>query len=372
MNLPLVDLKAQYQIIKNEIDTAISEVLENGWFIGGDEVKKFEEEFAEYIGTKHCISVNSGTDALILGFRALNLQPGDEVIIPSNTFIATALGATENGLTPVFVDIDPNDFGIDLQDLKKKITSKTKTIVLVHLYGQSDKIDEVKQIIADIGQNIYLVEDACQSHGALYKGQKVGSFGVFSTFSFYPGKNLGAYGDGGAIMTNDDTFAEKFRLLHEYGQREKYHHESLGVNSRLDTLQAAILRVKLRHLDTWNARRKEIAHLYTNILQKSTYDIILPTVFKERESVYHLYVIRLKDRDSVLKHLHSQGIGALIHYPVPLHLQKAYDYLGHKKGDFPNTEKISNEILSLPIYPEMTEEMVHAVINALLSSYADK
>lgn len=365
MKIPLVNLKSQYHTIKPEIDTAIQRVLDNGWFIGGEEVEKFEKEFAEYIGTKHCVSVNSGTDALILGFRALGLKPGDEVIIPANTFIATALGVTENGLIPILVDTDINDFGISLQDLRKKISSRTKAVVLVHLYGQADKIDDVKEVIAETGQEIHIVEDACQAHGALYKEQKVGSFGIFSTFSFYPGKNLGAYGDGGSIMTNDDAFAEKFRLLHEYGQREKYHHESVGINSRLDTIQAAILRIKLKHLDEWNTRRKEIAHMYTELIQKSGVDIIVPTVFSDRESVYHLYVIRVNNRDFVLNSLNNEGIGALIHYPVPLHLQKAYEHLNYKKGDFPYTEQLSNEIISLPLYPEISEAAVASCVDAL-------
>jgi len=372
MNIPLVDLKAQYNNNSKEIDLAINRVLQAGWFIGGEEVVNFQQEYTKYIGTKYCIGVNSGTDALVLGLRALELMHGDEIIIPANTFIATALAASENGLKPVFVDIDEKDFGIDLADLKRKINNRTKAVIVVHLYGQSDKIDEIKKVIKESGKNIHLIEDACQAHGAFYNKKRVGNYGVFSTFSFYPGKNLGAYGDGGAIVTSDTKLARKYKLLHEYGQKEKYFHQSLGVNSRLDTLQAAILRVKLRHLEKWNKRRQEIASLYTRLISQNIHEVIPPMEFNERKSVFHLYVIRAKKRDKLLKYLHESGVGALIHYPHPLHLQKAYQHLGYKRGDFPTTEKLSNEILSLPIYPELKKEQVEYVFNKTREFYSKK
>lgn len=366
--IPFVDLKAQYQIIKREINEAIGKTIKNFQFIQGEGVKLFEKEFARYLNVRYCITVNSGTDALILGIRALELKPGDEIIVPVNTFIATALGVSENGLKPVFVDID-DDYGINLDDLKRKINSRTKAIILVHLYGQPDKIDEVKEIIKKTGKKIYLIEDACQAHGADYKGIKVGNFGIFAAFSFYPGKNLGAYGDGGAIVTNDKKLAEKYRLLREYGQIKKYYHQTLGVNSRLDTIQAAILRVKLRYLDRWNKLRQKHAKLYTEILNKNLPFIKTPKEFPERRSVYHLYVIRVKKRDQLFNYLQNKGVQALIHYPIPLHLQEAYKFLGYKKGDFPIAEKVASEILSLPMFPELKLDFIRKEIKLILNFY---
>jgi dTDP-4-amino-4,6-dideoxygalactose transaminase len=373
MYIPLVDVKAQYLTIKKEIDDAISAIIEGATFVGGKEVVQFEESFAKYLQANYCIGVNSGTDALILGIRALGLNPGDEVIVPVNTFIATALGVSENGLKPVFVDVDSKDNGIDLSDLQKKITSKTKAIVVVHLYGQPDKLDDIKNIIHASGKEIQIIEDACQSHGAMYKGIKVGTFGIFSAFSFYPGKNLGAYGDGGAIVTNDSGIAERVKLLREYGQKEKYVHDSLGVNSRLDTMQAAILRVKLQHLEDWNEKRRKIAKKYTEEFQRVLPKIVeTPRVFDDRTSVYHLYVIKVDKRDQLLKYLNEKGIQALIHYPIPLHLQKAYGYLGYTNGDFPNGEKQAKQILSLPIYPELADEQITYIIQTIKEFYDTK
>jgi len=373
MHIPLVDVKAQYLAIKKEIDDAISRIVDGSTFIGGKEVVQFEESFAKYLQANYCIGVNSGTDALILGIRALGLNPGDEVIVPVNTFIATALGVSENGLKPVFVDVDPKDNGIDLLDLQKKITPKTKAIVVVHLYGQADKIDEIKDIIQKTGKTIHLIEDACQSHGAIYKGKKVGTFSIFSAFSFYPGKNLGAYGDGGAIVTTDNGIAKRVKLLREYGQTEKYIHDSLGVNSRLDSMQAAILRTKLQHLDDWNKSRQKIAEKYTKEFQRVLPIIVeTPAVFDGRNSVYHLYVVKVDNRDQLLKYLTEKGIQALIHYPIPLHLQKAYEYLGYNNGDFPNAEKQAKQILSLPIYPELTEEQIKYIIQTIKEFYDTK
>ena len=369
MLIPFVDLKSQYQSIKKEINLAIKKVILSSQFIQGEEVKKFEEEFANYLGAKYCIGVNSGTDALILGIRALEIEKGSEIIVPANTFIATALGVSENGLKPVFVDIDEQDYGINIADLKRKINSKTKAIILVHLYGQPDKIDEVKEIIKKSGKKIYLIEDACQAHGAKYKGKRVGNFGIFSAFSFYPGKNLGAYGDGGAIVTNDKKLAEKIKLLREYGQKKKYYHETLGINSRLDSIQAAILRVKLKYLNKWNKERQEHALLYNKLIQKNIPEIVTPKFFSDRESVFHLYVVKVKKRDQLLDYLIKNNIQALIHYPIPLHLQNAYKFLGYKKGDLPIVEKVSKEIISLPMFAELKKSQIKSIINIMNNFY---
>lgn len=368
MSVPFVDLKGQYHNIQSEIDAAIKRVIEKGQFIGGEEVEAFENEFATYLDSKHCVSMNSGTDALILGVRALNLPSGSEVILPANTFYATALAASENNLKPVFTDIDENDFGMDLSDLKKKINGKTKAVIAVHLYGQPDKMDEVQEVIKQSGKDIYLIEDAAQTHGAKLNGKRVGTTGIFAAFSFYPGKNLGAYGDGGALTTHDDTLARKYRLLREYGSEKKYYHSSLGRNSRLDTLQAAILRIKLQHLDKWNSARQKLAAYYTKELS-SVKEIQVPHHFQNRESIYHVYVIRAQKRDELQAYLSSKGITTIIHYPVPLHVQEAYAYLGYKKGDLPKTEKACEEILSLPMYPEMTTEQVDEVIKTIKEFY---
>lgn len=369
MFVPFIDLKMEYRKIKEEIDEAVERVIDGTQFIQGEDVQKFEREFADYLGAQYCITVNSGTDALILGLKGLDLEPGDEVIVPSNTFIATALAVSENRLKPVFVDVDENDYGINIDDLRKKINYKTKAIILVHLYGQPDKIDEVKDIIKSTKRKIYLIEDACQAHGAEYKAKKVGNFGVFSAFSFYPTKNLGSYGDGGAIVTNDLKLAKKYKLYREYGQNKKYIYEALGRNSRLDTIQAAILRVKLKYLDEWNMKRRRIAFYYTKLFNREIPFIKTPKEFKERQSVFHLYVVRTRKRNSLLKYLNENGIQSLIHYPTPLHLQKVYKYLNYKKGELPISEKISSEIISLPIFPEMKVNQVEFVVKKIRSFY---
>lgn len=369
--IPFVDLAIQYKGLKKEMQKAITHVFETGRFIGGAEVDMFEKEFANYLNAKYCIAVNSGTDALILGLRALELEKGDEILVPTNTFVATALGVSENGYTSVFVDCEA-DYGINLVDLKKKITKKTKAIILVHLYGQPDKIDEVKKIIKESGQKIFLIEDACQAHGAEYKGKKVGSFGILSFFSFYPGKNLGAYGDGGAIVTNDPELAKKCQLLHQYGQEKKYYHKVFGINSRLDTIQAAILLTKLKHLEMWNAKRRKAASLYTSLLNKKVPTVITPAEYEGRKSIYHLYVVRVQKRDELLAYLQTKGIQALIHYPFPLHLQECYKGLGYKKGDLPITERYANEILSLPMFPEITPAQIAYIVTSIQSFYNEK
>lgn len=369
MKVPFVDLKAQYRQIKKEIDRAINKVIRGGHFILGEEVEQFEKKFSGYINVNYSISVASGTDALIIGTRALEIPQGSEMIVPANTFIASALAASFNGLKPVFVDIDEKDCGIMLSDLKRKINNRTKAVMVVHLYGQPDKIDDIRQIIRKSGRKIYLIEDACQAHGALYKNKKVGGFGTFSAFSFYPSKNLGAYGDGGAITTNDHKLAEKIRLLRQYGQRKKYYHDKLGFNSRFDSLQAAILNVKLNYLNMWNKKRQELARYYIQLLKEIDPYITSPNIFSERKSVFHLFVIRAKRRDELQQFLSQSGIDTLIHYPIPLHLQKAFTFLRYKKGDLPIVEKVSKEILSIPIYPELKNEQVNFVSNAIKKFY---
>lgn len=369
MLVPFVDLDAQYKEIKNEIDAAIAKVIASSKFIGGEDVAKFEEEFASYIDCDYCIGVNSGTDALILGVRALNIGQGDEIIIPANTYMSGALAAVENQVKPVFSDIDEEDFGINLKDLKNKINDRTKAIIITHLNGQSDKIDDIKRVIKKSGRKIYLIEDACQAHGAFYKDKRVGTFGIFSAFSFYPGKNLGAYGDGGAITTNDKKLADKYKLLREYGQIKKYYHNIVGVNSRLDSIQAAVLRVKLPYLDKWNNKRRKIASEYSNYLNKHLPFIKTPNNFSDRDSVYHLYVIKTQKRDKLLNYLIRNGIQALIHYPVPLHLQKAYAYLGYSKGDLPIVEKVCSEVLSLPIFPQLSKKQQDFILEKFKKYY---
>jgi len=368
MHVPFVSLNIQIKNHEEKLHAIIKNVFDKGMFIGGEEVKLFEKKFASYIGTKHCVSLNSGTDALILGTRALEFSPKDEIIFPANTYYATLLAASENGIQPVLSDADDKDFGYDIDQLRKKINARTKAIMVVHLYGQSDKLSEIKALIKTTGRKIHLIEDACQSHGAKFRTKKVGGFGTFSAFSFYPSKNLGAYGDGGAVTTDDTALASKIRQLKEYGQIKKYHHESIGVNSRLDTLQAEILTFKLQELDGWNKRRQELANLYRTMLSLIP-EVTVPNVFAERKSVYHLFVIRTKQRDELQKYLTEKGIGTQIHYPFPIHLQKAWKSLKYKSGDFPVAEKLSEEILSLPMFPELTEREVRYVCISIMNFF---
>jgi len=369
MNVPYLDLKAQYASIKPEIDSAFKQVFKRMRFIGGEEVELFEKEFASFLRVKHVIAVNSGTDALLLGIEALKLTSGDEVIVPANTFYATALAVVKNNLKLVFVDTDEH-YGISLSDLKRKITSRTKAIITVHLYGQPDDIDGIKEVIKASKKHIILIEDACQAHGAKYHNQNVGTFGVFSAFSFYPGKNLGAYGDGGVIATNDDALAQTYRLLREYGQTSKYHHETIGTNSRLDSLQAAILRKKLVHLEDWNKQRRAHAAYYTKCF-RGCESVITPEILADRNSVFHIYAVRVNKRQKLQKYLLDNGIVTLIHYPVPLHLAGAFSSFKYKKGDFPIAEKYAGELLSLPIYPELTKVQIEYIASKINTFYSN-
>jgi len=354
--ISFVGLKMEYAEIGEEIHNAIQRTLENQWFILGEELEKFEKEFSNYIGAKYGVGVNSGSDALYLAIKTLGIGEGDEVITVSHTFISTVDAIVRNGAKPVFVDIDPETYTIDVTQIEKKITERTKAIIPVHLYGHPADMDPITEIANDY--DIKIIEDACQAHGAEYKGKKVGSIGDVGCFSFYPVKNLGAYGDGGMIVTNNEELADKLRMLRNYGSPKKYYNDFVGVNSRLDEIQAAILRVKLKYLDNWNEKRKKIAKLYNELLENS--DIIIPVEKKWAEHVYHLYVIRHKERDKLQQHLLKNGIQTQIYYPIPVHKQKAYLDLGYSTS-LPITEKICNEILSLPIHPWIRKEEVEII-----------
>ena len=361
MNVPFVDLRAQYESLAGEVQQAISAVLERGDFILGKETGLFEEEFAAYCGTAYAVGVDSGTSALKLALRAFGIGPGDEVITVANTFIATASAISCTGASPILVDADPRTYNIDVSRIEEAITERTKAIIPVHLYGCPADMDSIVEVAQQHG--LVVIEDACQAHGAKYKGKRVGSLGHAAVFSFYPAKNLGAYGDGGMIVTDDARVAESLRMLRNHGQREKYHHELRGYNHRLDTLQAAVLRVKLKYLDEWNAARRRHAQIYGEIL--ADYRVILPAEADYEEGVYHLYVIRVKDRDGLRAYLQDKAISTGIHYPIPIHLQPACRDLGYQKGRFPVTEAYAEQILSLPMYAELTSDAIEYVAEAI-------
>ena len=365
MNIPFVDLKTQYNSLKNEIDTAIQSVIDRTAFIKGSELKEFEEAYANAYGIKHCIGVANGTDAIYIVLKMLGIGQGDEVITVANSWISTAETISQAGAKPVFVDIDRYST-IDVSKIEEKITEKTKAIIPVHLYGQPADIKTIKQITEK--HHLYLIEDCAQAHFAEFDGQKVGTFGDAATFSFYPGKNLGAYGDAGAIITNNDALAEKFRMFANHGALQKHHHIMPGINSRLDTLQAAVLKVKLPHILAWNQKRAENAAYYDKILQ-GIGDIICPPKREKVKHVYHVYSIRTKKRDALLNYLKENGIGTAIHYPVALPFMEAFKDLGHTEADFPVADQFQNEILSLPMYPELTKEMMDYVAEAIKSFF---
>lgn len=359
--VPFVDLKSQYASIKPEVDAAMADVLARTNFILGDVVGKFEREFADFVGAKHAVGVASGTDALHVALRALGIGPGDEVIVPANTYIATALGAWMCGARPVLVDCDPVTYNIDVRAIEARLTRRTRAILPVHLYGQPADMDEVMALAK--ARNLLVVEDACQSHGSRYKGQASGNIGAAGCYSFYPGKNLGAYGDGGMVTTNDDGIAERLRLLRDYGQRVKYHHDIKGFNSRLDTLQAAVLRVKLRHLSDWNAARKRAAARYTEMLRDLP--VVTPAIASDRDHIFHLYVIRTRHRDALLTWLGARGIGVGIHYPIPIYRQKCFSEMQWGGAMYPVTDGYADHLLSLPIFPEITEQQQRTVVSAM-------
>lgn len=366
MNIPLVDLKAQYESIKEEIDKAISRVLATSQFILGKEVEAFEEEFARYLGVRHAVGVNSGTSALYLVLLALGVGPGDEVITVSQTFIATVEAICWTGARPVFVDIEEKTYTLDPARLEAVITKKTKGIIPVHLYGHPADMDPILEIAQR--RNLWVAEDACQAHGALYKGKKVGSLGRAACFSFYPGKNLGAYGEGGAVVTNDAGLATLIKKLRNHGGLAKYSHELMGWNARLEGMQGAILRAKLPYLDRWNELRRQHAREYASLLKGS--DLGLPQEASWARSVFHLYVIRASRRDALDAYLNKQGIGSSIHYPKPNHLLSCFKTLGYGEGDFPVTEQISREVISLPLYPELAPKQIETVASQVQSFLA--
>jgi dTDP-4-amino-4,6-dideoxygalactose transaminase len=362
--VPFVDLAAQYASIEGEVNAAIQQALSRTDFILGRDVTLFEEEFAAFCDVEHAIGVDSGTSALELCLRAFGIGAGDEVITAANTFIATALSISYTGATPVLVDMDPDNYNIDVSRIEEAITERTRAIMPVHLYGQTADMDPIMEIARKY--ELKVIEDACQAHGARYKGRRAGSIGHAAAFSFYPAKNLGAYGDGGAVVTNDEEVYRSIRMLRDYGQTEKYHHVLRGYNRRLDTLQAACLRVKLKYMDSWNAARGQHAALYNRLLAGT--QVVTPVEMDYAQSVWHLYVIRVGDRAALKANLGNRGISSGIHYPVPIHLQQAYSDLGYARGDFPVTEEYAGQILSLPMYAELTPEMVEYVAESVAGS----
>lgn len=348
-----------YMYQKEYEDKAI-EILRSGWYVLGQEVSAFEDEFADYTGAKYCVGLASGLDALWIAFKLLGIGAGDEVLVQGNTYIASVMGITINGATPVFVEPDEY-FGMNSKKMEGLITGRTKAVLVTHLYGMATGMDEIVAICKK--HNLRLVEDCAQSHGAKYKGKMTGTFGDVGCFSFYPSKNLGAFGDGGAVICNDADLANEFRVFRNYGSQKRYHNKVVGANSRLDELQAGLLRTKLRHLDELNDEKNRIANRYDSKLQNEF--ICLPEVQPDTVNVWHQYVIRCDRRDQLIDYLKGKGIGSIIHYPIPPHLSEAYGYLGYKMGDFPITERLADTVLSIPMYNGMTEEEQDYVIKAL-------
>lgn len=361
MNVPFVDLRAQLDEIGGEIRAAVNEVIERGDFILGRDVQAFEEEFAAYCGVRHCIGVGNGLDALRLTLQALGIRRGDEVITAASTFIATAQGILQAGAVPVLVDCDPESYNLDPRRLSSAITSRTKAIMPVHLYGQPADMDEIRMIAEEHG--VPVIEDAAQAHGAMYKGNRCGAMGVAGCFSFYPAKNLGAMGDGGAIVTDDDALATKLFKMRNYGSQVKYRHEVEGCNSRLDTIQAAVLRVKLPRLDRWNQLRAEAARRYEELLAER--EIVTPKCKPDRTHVYHVYATRMPDRDAALEALSAAGVSAGIHYPKPVHGHTSMRGRVRAAGPLPYAETLAREELSLPMFPHITPEQIDAVARVL-------
>ncbi|MCX6844873.1 MAG: DegT/DnrJ/EryC1/StrS family aminotransferase [candidate division WOR-3 bacterium] len=360
--ISFVDLKVQYRSIKDEIKVALDEVLENTAFVLGPAVAKFEEKFATYCGTKHCVAVNSGTSALHLAMLAAGVKRGDEVIAPAMTFIATVSAIDYIGAKPVLVDVDPVSYCMDPSKVEAAITPRTKAIMPVHLYGQSADMDPILDITRR--RNLIVIEDAAQAHGAEYKGRRCGSMGDIGGFSFYPGKNLGAYGEGGAVVTNRDDFAETVRMLRDWGQEKKGVHVLKAFNYRMEGFQGAVLGVKMNHIEAWTEGRRRAAAIYNRLL-RDVPGIVLPAEMPYARHVYHVYGIFVRNREAVARKLQEAGIGTNVHYPNPIHLQPCFAELGHKRGDFPNAERLADEELSLPMYPELTDGQVEQVSAAL-------
>ena len=359
MAIPFFDLTKQYESIKPELDDAALRVMKSGWYILGKEVQAFEKEFADYIGVKHASGVGSGTEAIHIALLALGVGAGDEVITVPNTAVATVAAIEMTGARAVLVDVCDDTMLMNVDQLERAITPRTKAIIPVHLFGQSADLDPILKLAKS--KNIFVLEDCAQAHGATYRGKRVGSMGDIAAFSFYPTKNLGAYGDGGAIVTNNAELAQRVDLLRQYGWRERYNSDIKGMNSRLDEMQAAILRVKLRHLDEWNKARRERAALYTELVRTVT----LPREMSYGEAVYHLYVVQSPRRDQLIAHLKARGIGTMIQYPHTIHLQPAYANLGYREGMLPVSERLAREIVSLPLYPELSLDDVRGIAQAV-------
>lgn len=360
MNVQYSVLKRTFDLHKEEYEQAALRALNSGWYILGKEMDEFEKEFAAWAGVKHCVALNSGTDALILAFRALGIGEGDEVIVPANTYIASVIGVTENGGTPVFVDAD-RFMEIDADQIESKITERTKAILPVHLYGQSSRMDKITEIAKK--HNLLLVEDCAQCHGSRFGGKLTGTFGDIGCFSFYPTKPLGAFGDAGAIVTNNDEIAEKVRLLRNYGSKVKYHNEINGVNSRMDELQAAILKVGLKYLADGTEMRRHQAQMYKEGIKNSK--VVIPPVCENVEHVYHLFPVLVEDREAFQNYLKENGIGTQVHYPIPPYVADCYSGWGYKWSDFPNAEKYANSEVSLPIYAGLPDDEVRYVIDVI-------
>jgi len=362
MKVPFLDLTAQYNLIKDKIGVALQEVIDNTAFAGGKFVAQFENEFADYCLTDFAIAVNSGTSALWLTLLALGIGEGDEVITVPNTFIATVEAISFCGAKPVFVDIDEKTYTINSELIDAVITNRTKAIIPVHLFGQTADMDPILAIAKK--HNLYVVEDACQAHGAEYKGKRAGSMGIAGCFSFYPGKNLGAYGEGGAVITNNSEINEKIRMLRDHGQSKKYYHDTIGWNARMDGFQGAVLNVKLKNLTLWNEARRNNAMLYNRLL-KDVIGIIVPKEAGYARHIYHVYAIRLKNRDQLIHFLKKKEISCGIHYPIPIHLQQAYRSQGLGEGSFPVAEQCANEFVSLPMFPELTDEQIKYTVEQI-------
>ncbi len=360
MNIPANRLDRGFYQYQDEFEAKALEVLRSGWYVLGKEVAEFEKEFAAYCGAKYCVGLASGLDALWIAFRVLGIGEGDEVIVQSNTYIASVMGITINGATPVFVEPDAF-YNIDVTKIEEKITERTKAILVVHLYGQASNMTEIMRLAEKY--NLRVVEDCAQSHGAKWNGQMTGTFGDVGCFSFYPSKNLGAFGDGGAVVINDEVLDKKFRVFRNYGSEKRYHNMIIGANSRLDEMQAALLRVRLAHLDEINAERADIAAAYTAAINNEK--VLLPQIRTGASSVFHQYVVRTDDRDRFMNYLQDRGIGTIIHYPIPPHLAEAYQYLGYEKGAYPITEVYADTVLSLPMYTGMTQEEIKYVIDVI-------
>jgi len=365
MHINFIDLKAQYLTIKDEIDQAIRAVIEKSAFAAGPFVKSFEEKFAERHQAEYCVGVNSGTAALHIAMWALGFGPGDEVIVPANTFFATAEAVSLCGSTPVFVDCEPFYFNINPQKIEEAITSKTRAIIPVHLYGQSAQMDEIQSIAAK--HRLVIIEDCAQAHLTEYKGKKVGSFGSCGCFSFYPGKNLGAYGEGGAVLTNDESFYKKMMALRDHGSAQKYYHDYIGHNYRMEGMQGAVLEVKLKYLEEWTMKRRQNADLYRKYL-RGIKQVEVPQEMPDGRHVYHLFVVKVGRRDELINYLKEEGIAAGIHYPVPCHLQKAYAHLP-LRTPLVISEKLAHDILSLPMYAELSEEEIRYVCEKIKTFY---